>query len=109
MLVKAGSLNTANIGLKILSGILITKFIAVFIGPYGMALIGNLRNFLSVIQSIAISGLYKGVVKFISEVKNDAIELSKTLSTVFYLGFFSSVLLSLICYYNAEFINDLIF
>ena len=109
MLVKAGSLNTANIGLKILSGILITKFIAVFVGPYGMALIGNLRNFLSVIQSIAISGLYKGVVKFISEVKNDAIELSKTLSTVFYLGFFSSVLLSLICYYNAEFINDLIF
>ncbi|WP_299118685.1 O-antigen translocase [uncultured Winogradskyella sp.] len=109
VLVKAGSLNTASISIKILSGILITKFIAIYIGPYGMALIGNLRNFLSAIQSIAISGLYKGVVKFISQCKHDAVELTKTLSTVFYFGFFSSVLLAFICYYNAELINNSIF
>ncbi|WP_400077636.1 O-antigen translocase [Winogradskyella sp. R77965] len=109
VLVKAGNLNTVNISLRIFSGILITKFIAIYIGPYGMALIGNLRNFLSAIQSLAISGLYKGVVKFISQCKDDAVELSRTLSTVFYLGFFSSVLLAFICYYNAELINDLIF
>ena len=74
-----------------------------------MALIGNLRNFLTAIQSIAILGLYKGVVKFISQFKTQADELTKTLSTVFYLGFFSSVLLSFLCYYNATFINGLIF
>lgn len=106
---QSAGLNSANIGLKILSGILISKFIAIYIGPYGMALIGNLRNFLSVIQSFAISGLYKGVVKFISQVKNDTIELTKTLSTVFYFGFFSSMLLAILCYYNAEFINYLLF
>ena len=99
----------ANLSLRIVAGILISKFIAIYIGPQGMALIGNLRNFLSAIQSLAISGLYKGVVKFISQVKNDTVALTKTLSTVFYLGFFSSVLLSFLCYYNAEFVNDLIF
>ena len=99
----------ANLSLRIVAGILITKFIAIYIGPHGMALIGNLRNFLSAIQSMAIFGLYKGVVKFISQVKNDAVALTKTLSTVFYLGFFSSVLLSFLCYYNAEFVNNLIF
>ena len=109
VLVKAASLNTANISIKIIAGILITKFIAIYIGPQGMALIGNLRNFFSAIQSIAIFGLYKGVVKFISELKTNAAELTKILSTVFYLGFFSSVLLAFLCYYNAEFINDLIF
>lgn len=109
VLVQSAGLNSANIGLKILSGILISKFIAIYIGPYGMALIGNLRNFLSVIQSLAISGLYKGVVKFISQVKNDTVALTKTLSTVFYFGFFSSMLLAILCYYNAEFINDLLF
>jgi PST family polysaccharide transporter len=109
VLVKAANLNTANISVKIIAGILISKFIAIYIGPQGMALIGNLRNFLTAIQSIAILGLYKGVVKFISQFKTQAGELTKTLSTVFYLGFFSSVLLSFLCYYNAAFINGLIF
>ena len=109
VLVKAASLNTANISIKIIAGILISKFIAIYIGPQGMALIGNLRNFSSAIQSIAISGLYKGVVKFISQFKNDAVELTRTLSTVFYFGFFSSILMAFLCYYNAEFINNFIF
>ncbi|MEN8884780.1 MAG: O-antigen translocase [Winogradskyella sp.] len=109
VLVKAARLNNANITLKIVTGIIISKFIALYIGPYGMALIGNLRNFMSAIQSLAIAGLYKGVVKFINETKNNALELSKTLSTVFYFGFFSSMLLAFLCYYNAEFINNLIF
>jgi PST family polysaccharide transporter len=109
VLVKSAKLNTANISVKIIAGILITKFIALYIGPQGMALIGNLRNFLSAIQSFAISGLYKGVVKFIDKFKSDKAELTNTLSTVFYLGFFSSIFLAFLCYYNAEYVNDLIF
>ena len=106
---KAASLNTANISVKIIAGILVSKFIAVFIGAEGMALIGNLRNFLSAVQSVAIAGLYKGLVKFIDKFKNNSIELGKTLSTVFYLGFFASMLLAFLCYYNAAYINSLIF
>ncbi|MBO6881185.1 O-antigen translocase [Winogradskyella sp.] len=109
VLIKAANLNTANITIKIIAGIFITKFIAIFIGPEGMALIGNLRNFLSTIQSIAIAGLYDGVVKLIDKCKNNFAELTSTLSTVFYFGFFSSILLAFLCYYNAEYINGLIF
>jgi len=109
VLVKSAKLNTANISIKIIAGILISKFIAIFIGPEGMALVGNLRNFLSAIQSFAIAGLYKGVVKFISLFKTNTVELTKTISTVFYLGFFSSIFLAFLCYYNAEYINSLIF
>ena len=109
VLVKAAGLNTANISIKIISGILISKFVAIFIGPEGMALIGNLRNFLSAIKSIAIAGLYDGVVKFISRTKTNVAQLTKALSTVFYSGFFSSVFLGFICFYNAQYINDLIF
>ena len=109
VLVKAASLNTANISIKIIAGILISKFIAVFIGPEGMALIGNLRNFLSAIQSIAIAGLYDGVVKHINKFKKNVVQLAKILSTVYYFGFFSSVFLAFVCYYNAEYINSILF
>ena len=109
VLIKAASLNTANITIKIVAGILISKFIAIFVGPEGMALIGNLRNFFNAVQSISIAGLYKGVVKFISQYKYESSKLSGVLSTVFYLGFFISIVLAFLCYYNAEFINDFVF
>lgn len=106
---KAASLNTASVATRVLAGILTSKAIAVFIGAEGLALIGNLRNFLSSVQSVAILGLYNGVVKFISEFKRQTLELSKTISTVFYLGFITTMIVSFGCYFNAEYINDLIF
>ncbi len=109
VLVKAANLNTAHLSIKIISGIVVSKFIAVFIGPEGMALIGNLRNLLSAVQSFSIAGLYNGVVKAINRFKNDTLELSKTISTVYYSGFFTTILLSFLCYNYADEINALIF
>ncbi|MDU8885366.1 O-antigen translocase [Yeosuana sp. MJ-SS3] len=106
---KAASLNTVSVATRVLAGVLTSKAIAVFIGAEGLALIGNLRNFLSSVQSVAILGLYNGVVKFISEFKKQTVELSKTISTVFYLGFIATMIVSFACYFNAEYINDLIF
>ncbi len=109
MLFKVAHLNSATIATKIIAGVLTSKAIAIFIGVEGMALIGNLRNFLSAIQSFAILGFYNGFVKTIGKCKEDALELSKTISTTYYLGFFSTILMSFICYYNADFINDFLF
>lgn len=109
VLVKVTSLQTASVLTRIIAGLLTSKAIAVFIGAEGLALIGNLRNFVSSFQTIAILGFYNGVVKFVSEFKDNAIELSKTLSTVFYVGFVSTILVSFFCYFNAELINNIIF
>lgn len=109
MLFKVAHLNSATIATKIIAGILTSKAIAVFIGVEGMALIGNLRNFLSAIQSFAILGFYNGFVKTVAKCKDDVLELSKTISTTYYLGFFSTILMSFLCYYNADIINDFLF
>lgn len=109
VLFKVANLNTATIITKIVAGILTSKAIAVFIGVEGMALIGNLRNFLGAIHSFSILGVYNGLVKSISEVKNDVLKLSQTLSTAYYLGFFSTLLIAFLSYYNAESINDFLF
>lgn len=109
VLFKVANLNTATIITKIVAGILTSKAIAIFIGVEGMALIGNLRNFLGAIHSFSILGVYNGLVKSISEVKNDVLKLSQTLSTAYYLGFFSTLLIAFLSYYNAESINDFLF
>lgn len=92
-----------------IAGILTSKAIAVLIGVEGMALIGNLRNFLSAVQAASILGFYNGLVKQISEFKENTFELSKTISTAFYFGFVSTFVVAFACYYNADFINGFLF
>ena len=109
VLVKAAKLNSVTVLVKIAAGFLTTKFIAFFIGVEGMALIGNLRSFFTAIQTFATVGFYKGIVKYIGKYKNDTLKLSKTISTAYYFGFMATILISIICYYNAEVINRLLF
>ena len=109
VLIKVASLNSASVVTKIVAGFLTSKAIALFVGAEGLALIGNLRNFLSSAQSVATLGFYNGFVKYIAEFKNKTVELSKTISTVFYVGFISTILVSFLCYFNADYINDSIF
>jgi PST family polysaccharide transporter len=109
VLVKIASLQSTSVLTRIVAGILTSKAIAVFIGAEGLALIGNLRNFVGAFQTIATLGFYKGVVKYVSDFKDDAINLSKTLSTVYYLGFIATVIVSFFCYFEADWINDIIF
>lgn len=109
VLIKVTSLQAASVLTRIIAGILTSKAIAVFIGPTGLALIGNLRNFVSSFQTIAILGFYNGAVKYISDFKDDVEALSKTISTIFYVGFIATILVSFFCYFNAQFINNIIF
>jgi PST family polysaccharide transporter len=109
VLFKVASLNSVSLITRITGGLLTSNAIAHFIGAEGLALIGNLRNFLYSIQSLATLGLYNGIVKYVAEFKTNTVELSKTLSTTFYLGFISTVVVSFLCYFNADYINDLIF
>lgn len=102
-------MQTASVLTRIVAGLLTSKAIAIFIGAEGLALIGNLRNFVSSFQTVAILGFYNGVVKYVSDFKDNVVELSKTLSTVFYVGFVSTILVSFFCYFNADNINTIIF
>lgn len=109
VLVKVASLKTASVFTRIIAGLLTSKAIAVIIGAEGLALVGNLRNFVASIQTLATLGFYKGVVKYVNDFKDDLVSLSKTLSTVYYVGFVTTILVSFFCYFKAEAINELIF
>ncbi|AUS05871.1 O-antigen translocase [Pseudotamlana carrageenivorans] len=106
---KIASLQIFAVLARIVAGLLTSKAIAVFIGAEGLALIGNLRNFVQASQTVASGGLYKGVVKYVGKFKDSTSELSKVISSVFYTGFVSTVLVCFFCYLKAEWINDMVF
>ena len=86
VLLKVTSLNSLSVIAQMVCGLIISKVIAVFVGPQGMTLIGNLRNFLGAAQQVSILGMYNGIVKYTAEFKDDNLELKKLFSTRFYLA-----------------------
>lgn len=108
-LFKATSLNGISILIKIAVGLIISNVIARFAGPSGMALVGNLRNFLITIEAFATLGFENGIIKYVAEHKNEEQKLRQTLSTIFISVLFSSCILSLGLFLFSDYFNASIF
>ncbi len=108
-LFKISSLNSLSIILKIGIGLVTSKLLAVFVGPSGMALVGNLRNFMTSLESVATLGFQNGIVKYVAETKVDKPQLQKILSTVFISLVVIAVFLSGVLFLFAAFWNQEIF
>ena len=108
-LFKVTSLNSISVLLKIGIGLITSKVLAIFIGPSGMALTGNLRNFLTSTESIATLGFQNGIVKYIVENKENEEELKRIISTVFLSLLTVTLVLSSILFLFSSYWNDFIF
>ncbi len=108
-LFKITSLNSISVLIKIGIGLVTSKLLAVFVGPSGMALVGNLRNFSTSLEGISTLGFQNGIIKYVAESKDDKQQLQKTISTVFISLFLVAILLSGILYFLAAFWNKQIF
>lgn len=109
VLIKIASLNSFSVFVRIICGVLTSKAIAVFVGVEGMALIGNLRNFVSTITSFSNLGFSKGIVKYVSEFKDDKSELKKIISTSFYTVFVALIVLIIALYFNNQALEKYLF
>lgn len=108
-LFKVTSLNSISVMLKIGIGLLTSKVLAIFVGPSGMALMGNLRNFLTSLENITTLGFQNGIVKYIVDHKDKNEELKKIVSTVFLTLLFVALLLSGLLFFFASYWNQFVF
>lgn len=70
-LIKTSILSAISTIIKIMAGFISVKIVAVYIGPSGLALMGQMQSFIAMISSIATAGVGSGVVKYTAEYKND--------------------------------------
>jgi O-antigen/teichoic acid export membrane protein len=108
-LFKITSLNSLSVLLKIGTGLITSKLLAVFVGPNGMALVGNLRNFMTSLESISTLGFQNGIIKYVAESEKDKSKLQKIIATVFISLMFVAIVLSGILFYFARYWNREIF
>lgn len=107
-LVRIASLNSISVALKIVGGLLTSWVIAVFVGPAGMALTGNLRNFLTAVEAFALLGFQNGIVKYAADAEDDE-RLKKLLSTISALLLGSTLLLMIGLLVGAEWLSESMF
>jgi O-antigen/teichoic acid export membrane protein len=108
-LFKISSLNSLSVILKIGVGLVTSKLLAIFVGPSGMALVGNLRNFMTSLESISTLGFQNGIVKYVAECDKDKSELQKIIATVFISLLLVAIVLSGILFFFAAYWNNQIF
>lgn len=75
-------MNGISVLVKILVGFVTSKIIAVFVGPSGMALVGNFRNFITAVENIGTLGFQNGIVKYVADYHDNQEKLKTFLGTV---------------------------
>lgn len=101
-LVKTSMLSAVATLIKILSGFIITKVIAIYIGPSGLAIIGQLQNFIMLVKTVAGDFLKTAITKYTAEYENDENKKYDLWSSSFKLAFVLNfvVLVGLIYFSN---------
>ena len=108
-LFKISSLNSISVFIKLFIGIITSKMLAVFVGPGGMAYIGNFRNFMTSLEGVSTLAFSSGVIKYIGENEGNEKELSKIITTVLITFLFLSTIIGLLLFSFSSFITTKIF
>ncbi|MFD1614192.1 O-antigen translocase [Gelatiniphilus marinus] len=109
VLFKAVSFNSINVLAKLITGFAVSKFMAVFIGPSGMALSGNLSNFMQSFESLSALGLQNGIVKYIAESKGNKLQFKKVVSAGFLISLGIGVLTAFILLLFSSSLSQFVF
>jgi len=98
-LFKTSILSAIATLIQILSGIVATKVIAIFVGPSGLAFIGQFQNFITLMMALGTASVNTGVIKYTAEYHNEIDDKKRLWSTALRIGligtFLSGILLLL--------------
>jgi polysaccharide transporter, PST family len=105
---RASFLNGIANVIKILTGIVSNKIVAVYLGPSGIALLGQFQNFCSMVLSLANVGINSGVTKYVAENKTDDFQRNKIISTGFYIVLAGSLIAAITVFFGRFYFSDTI-
>lgn len=94
-IVKVFSLTSISTLVKMCTGLISVKVVASIIGPAGVALVGQLNNFATIMMSFASGGINNGITKYVAEYKEDNSYITKLLSNALKITALCSLLCSL--------------
>ena len=94
-IIKLFSFSSLSSIVNIISGVIITKIIALYAGPSGLAVVGQFRNYNTIQLTLSNLGTQEGIIQSIASKRNKEDQL-KFLKTIYPLVVIVSLLITLI-------------
>lgn len=107
-IIKVFSLTSISTLVKMCTGLISVKVVASIIGPAGVALVGQLNNFASIVMSFANGGINSGITKYVAEYKEDDSKITQYLSTALRVTGICTLICSLLLLGLHRYISELI-
>lgn len=108
-IIKVSSMTSISTAVRMLTAFISTKIAAILIGPSGVALVGQLHNFSSIVMAIATGGINTGVTKYVSEYKNSKNKVRLFISTALRINLALSVIVGVLMILFSSFLSQRLF
>lgn len=95
-LLKTSFLSSIATVIKILTGFIVNKVIAIYVGPTGIAQIGQLQNFFSIVSNLSNFSISQGVTKYVSFYGEEEDTQKKYINAAITISFIASIITGLI-------------
>ncbi len=108
-IIKVSTMTSVSTAVRMLTAFITTKVAAILIGPAGVALVGQLQNFSSIVMAIATGGINTGVTKYVAEYKNSKNKIRIFISTALRINLSLSVLVGIVMISLSSYLSQQLF
>lgn len=108
-LLKVTSFNSLSVIIKMITGLGVSKITAYVLGPQGVALIGNFRNFLNIAHNFSAGGLERAVVKYAAESEVEKQQQQAFISSLLGIGILICSIVAILILIFSKQINAILF
>jgi polysaccharide transporter, PST family len=95
-LLKTSFLSSIATVIKILTGFIVNKILAYYVGPAGIAQIGQLQNFFSIVSNLSNFSISQGVTKYVSFYGEEEDKQIKYINAAITISFIASLITGLL-------------
>ncbi|WP_151950593.1 O-antigen translocase [Aliarcobacter butzleri] len=106
-LIKTSVLTAISTVITVISAFIINKIVAIYAGPSGLALIGQLKDFVSMLTNISNGAITQGIVKYTAEYQTIE-QKQKIFSTSIVISLISSFIIAIILFGFSGYLSGLI-
>ncbi|MDI4671271.1 O-antigen translocase [Pseudoalteromonas shioyasakiensis] len=105
-LARTSLLSLASTLVKLLSALVINKALALFVGPAGVATVGQFQNFFQSVMSLSQCGIVPGVTKYTAEFKSQPAVLYELFSTSLKITLSVTLIISVVIFSISEYLSS---
>jgi O-antigen/teichoic acid export membrane protein len=104
-LYKTSAYTSVATAISFISGFIVTKVVAVKIGPSGMAYLGQFQNTTAILLMLATGAIGTGVIKYLAENRSDPAKAKSIINTSVVVVLICSIAISLFVFISSKYLS----